>query len=117
MTGADRRRQLRAQYEARRPEAGVYLLRNTTTGRILVASAVDLRGARNRLAFGQETNSTGVLDRRLVADAREFGMAAFAFEVLDVLPMRLEMTPDEVQRDLRALEDLWREKLAGTPQY
>ena len=50
-----------------------YSLRKTATGRVHVASAVDLASVRNRLAFGKTTNSTGVLDRRLVADARAHG--------------------------------------------
>jgi hypothetical protein len=34
--------------------------------------------------------------------------------VLEVTP---GMTPADVQADLRTLEGLWREKLAGTPHY
>ena len=77
MTSKDRRGELRATYEQRPREAGVYVLRNTVTGRILIASSVDLASIRNRLEFGQSTDSTGVLDRRLVADARAHGMASF----------------------------------------
>jgi len=44
-------------------------------------------------------------------------MDAFVLEVLDLLKVTPEMTQADVQADLRALEELWREKLADTPQY
>jgi hypothetical protein len=116
-TSGDRRRELRATYEQQHPEAGVYLLRNTVTGRILVGSSSDLRSVRNRLDFGQATNSPGVLDRRMVSDAREYGMGAFALEVLDVLTLTVDMSPAGLIADLKELEALWREKLADVPHY
>lgn len=117
MTTGDRRKELRAAYEDRRPRAGVYLLRNTATGRILLASTPDLESQRNKLEFGRATESTGVLDRRLVDDARRHGMASFELEILDELEIGPEMTPARVRADLDALESLWRERLAGEAHY
>lgn len=48
---------------------------------------------------------------------RAFGIEAFGLEVLDVLEVTPEMTPAGVQADLRALEELWREKLGDVPRY
>ena len=117
MTSADRRRELRVQYEQRPREAGVYALRNTTTGRILVASSPDLGSVRNKLEFARATNSPSALDGRLTAEVRQFGIDAFVLEVLDLLRVTPEMTQADVQADLQALKELWREKLADTPQY
>ncbi len=117
MTTADRRRELRAQYEQRPREAGVYVLRNTVTGRILIAASPDLGSVRNRLEFARAANAPSALDGRLTAEVRQFGIDAFVLEVLEVLEVTPEMTPVEVRADLRALEELWREKLADTPQY
>ncbi len=117
MTGRERRRELRAAYAQRRADAGVYVLRNVVTGRVLVGSSTDLRAVRNRLAFGQATGSTGVLDRRLVPDAQAHGLDTFVCEVLDTLDIRADMSPAQIQDDLRVLEALWRERLADTPQY
>jgi hypothetical protein len=117
MTSAERRRELRAQYEQRPAGAGVYALRNTATGRVLVASAADLGAVRSRLEFANTTGTPSALDHRLAADARELGLDVFSFEILDVLDVRPGMTPDEVRADLDALEQLWREKLAAEPQY
>jgi hypothetical protein len=110
-------RRCRIQYEQRRAESGTYVLRNTVTGRVLLASAADLGSLRSKLEFARSTNSPGALDRRLARDLREFGIDAFALEVLDVIEVKPAMTPAQLQADLRALEELWREKLADTPQY
>ena len=116
-TDRDRRRELRETYAQRRSEAGVYLLRNTATGRVLIASTMDLASVGNKLDFGRATGSTGVLVRGMAAEAAEHGMAAIELEVLDRLPDVPARTPDEVAADLRALEALWREQLANVPQY
>jgi hypothetical protein len=117
MTSPDRRKELRAQYNERPREAGVYALRNTATGRILVASTPDLGSVRNRLDFARATNAHSALDGRLTADVREYGIDAFVLDVLDRLKVTPEMTQADVQADLSALEDLWREKLADALRY
>ena len=117
MTSRERRDELRDEYEQRPRQAGVYALRNTVTGRVLVVSSVDLASVRNRLEFGQTTNSTGVLDRRLVADAREQGMNSFELEVLDVLDDDPTRDATQTSADLAALEELWREKLGAEAHY
>jgi hypothetical protein len=117
MTSRDRRDELRAAYEQRPTQAAVYALRNSASGRMLIASTTDLASVRNKLEFGQATDSTGVLDRRLAVDAREHGMASFSLEVLDVLEPDPERDDAQTAADLAALEELWREKLAAEPQY
>jgi hypothetical protein len=116
-TSSDRRRELRAIYEQQPREAGVYLLRNTVSGRVLVASSPDLRSVRNRLEFGRATGSAGVLDRRLLADARAHGVGAFELEIVDILPVPPDSTREQVLADLAELEELWRERLGAVPQY
>jgi hypothetical protein len=117
MTSPGRRRELRARYEQRNPQAGVYALRNTVTGRALVASTRDLDAVRNRLEFARATKTPSALDGRLVADIREYGIDAFVLDVLDTLTVAPGSTPDDVRADLTQLEKLWREKLASDPQY
>ena len=117
MTGGDRRRELRARFDGRHLKAGVYALRNGVTGRVLLASTPDIAALRNKLAFAQQTNTPSALDRRLAADLREYGIGAFTLEVLDVFDVLPDMTPRTVHADLDALEQLWREKLAGSPLY
>ncbi|MFI5261455.1 MAG: GIY-YIG nuclease family protein [Candidatus Limnocylindrales bacterium] len=117
MTSAERRRELRARYDQRDREAGVYGLRNTATGRVLLATSIDLTAVRNKVEFARATGTPSALDGRLAADIREFGIDTFTFEVLDVLDVTPEMSVDDVRADLVALEQLWREKLAGVELY
>lgn len=116
-TDGDRRKELRAAYDQRRTEAGVYVLRNVVTGRVFLGSSPDLGSVRNRLEFGQATETSGVLDRRMAADARAHGMGSFELEVLDALAVPDGTPSDDVATDLEVLEALWREKLADVPQY
>ena len=117
MTSSERRRELRATYQQQASAAGVYALRNTATGRVLVASTLNLPAVRNKLDFAKSTQTPGALDHRVAADVRAFGVEAFEVEVLDTLEIGPSMTPDDVRADLGALEQLWRENLAETPQY
>ena len=110
MSDTKRRNELRSAYESRATDAGVYALRNTLNGRLLILASADLRAVRNRFEFAQVTGSIGALDGRLASEARTVGVAAFALEVLDP-------SADQLAADLVELEALWRAKLADQPQY
>jgi hypothetical protein len=116
-TSRDRRRELRDSYERSPRRAGVYAIRNRDTGRMLIASTTDLESARNRFEFGLSTGSVGALDQRLAPEARRLGVTAFEFTVLDKLPIEPDADQKGVEDDLGQLEELWRAKLADTPQY
>jgi hypothetical protein len=117
MTERDRRGEHGEVYRLRITEAGVYMLRNAATGRILIASSRDLASVRNKVEFGRASRSASVLDQRMAADARTYGMASIELVVLDLIDLRPEMTLAEVTADLASLEALWREKLKDAPQY
>jgi hypothetical protein len=117
MSDRARRRELRAHYETTRPEAGVYLIRNSRNGRALLGSTSNLASLRNKLAFARATDMPGALDLRLRGDIREFGIDAFSLEVLDVLDTKPDMTAAEILDDLAVLERLWREKLDPATLY
>jgi hypothetical protein len=117
MTERDRRGEHGEVYRLRITEAGVYMLRNTVTGKILIASSRDLAAVRSKIEFGRFTKSASVLDHRVAADARTHGMESIELVVLDVIDLRPEMTLAEVAADLVSLEAYWREKLAHVPQY
>ncbi len=108
---AERRRELgRAYKESRRP-MGVFQIRNTTNGRVLVAASHDLPAALNHhraaLRFGSHRNA------ELQRDWNALGPDAFAFEVLDTLaPPPPEDEPGyDPTEDLQVLEALWVDRL------
>jgi hypothetical protein len=111
----DRKARIREYKETSQP-AGIYRVRNTTTGKSLVGSTVNLPGMLNRQRFQLEHGSHP--DRELQRDWAELGPDAFEFETLDRLEPRDESAYDPTE-DLRVLKEMWLEKLtaSGEPLY
>jgi hypothetical protein len=112
-----RRKELKEQYKQSRPEAGVYRLVNRENGRYLLGSSPNLASMRNKLEFAQATNTPSAVDVRLRKEIDRYGIAAFSFEVLEVLEAGPEITRAQLLADLAALEELWREKLDPSLRY
>lgn len=115
MSQIDRKARIREYKETSQP-AGIYRVRNTTTGRSLVGSTVNLPGMLNRQRFQLEHGSHP--DRELQRDWDELGPDAFEFEALDRLEPRAEPAYDPTE-DLRVLKEMWLENLtaSGEPLY
>jgi hypothetical protein len=107
MSDVDRKERIRAYKEAPRP-AGVYVIRNLTTGAGLLGTARDLPGKLNGQRFQLEMGSHP--DRELQADWTAHGPDAFEFGVLDSLEPK-EQSADELAEDLRLLKDMWADRL------
>lgn len=103
------RKAIARTYKERRSPMGIFQVRNTANGKVLIGSTTDLPAMLNRqraqLRLGGHPNP------ELQADWRAFGAEAFEFEVLDTLTQ-----PDDPARDpradLEALQAMWLEKLA-----
>jgi len=107
-TPANRKELIRQYKETRRP-MGIFCVRNTANGKVLIGSSVDLPSRLNReraqLGFGGHPNPG------LQKDWNALGAAAFAFEVLDTLAPPVEPGYDPAY-DLGVLEQLWLDKLS-----
>ncbi len=102
------RTELRRQYKEMKVEAGVFQIRNTRTGKVLLGSSTNLRGPFNKhrfmLSIGKHDNQA------LQQDWNRYGADAFAFETLEVVK------PSEdslfcLEDELTLLEQIWIEKL------
>jgi hypothetical protein len=104
----DKKALTREYRESRRP-MGVYQIRNTVNGKLLVGMSVDLPSILNR--HRADLRIGGHRNRELQKDWAEFGPEAFEFEILDTLkpPEQPDYDPSG---DLRVLEELWLDKLA-----
>ncbi len=104
----DKKALVREYKETRRP-MGVYCIRNTVNGKLLVARSVDLPSILNRqrgqLRSGRHPNPT------LQKDLVEYGVEAFVVEVLDTLEPPAQADSDPAV-DLRTLEQMWLDKLS-----
>jgi broad specificity phosphatase PhoE len=111
MTDRERRRELRAQARQHPPDAGVYAVRHRATGRVIVASAVNLAGARNRFDFAVGTGALNALDGQLGGDIRVHGTGGLEFEVLETVVVEPGTADGDLRSELATLETLWREQL------
>jgi len=105
----DRKALIRRYKETPRP-AGVFGVRNTVNGRMLVGRSTDVASMLNRqraqLDLGSHPN------RALQADWDELGSGSFEFEILDTLAPPADRPDWDPANELRALEALWLEKLS-----
>lgn len=102
------RAELKRAYREAERHAGVYQVKNTVNGKVLLGSAMDLHGPFNRHRF---TLKYGIhLNKQLQREWNEFGEGAFVFEVLEVVKKR--DAPDfSMEIALSALEAAWVERL------
>ncbi len=102
-TDRQRRKERSELYKQARKTAGVYSIRNTVTGRVLLGSSVNLHGPFNRHRTELRLGSHRCPE--LQADWNRLGEDAFAFEILETVPDAL----DGLERDtaLGGLEKKW----------
>ena len=110
MSPIDRKARIREYKETSRP-AGIYRVRNTTRGKPLIGSTVNLPGMLNRKRFQLEHGSHP--DTELQRDWSDLGSHAFKFEALDRLELRDDPAYDPAE-DLGVLKEMWLEKLTAS---
>jgi hypothetical protein len=100
--------ELRRAYKDNPPPAGVFRITNAANGKIFLGKGLNVRGILNsqqaQLQFGSHQR------RELQKDYNQFGAEKFVFEVIDELDSS-DKSPQQMQEDLAALEELWLEKL------
>lgn len=102
------RRQAKRQYKETHQPAGVFELRNTKSGKVLLGSSPNLPAMFNRMRMQLDTG-TYLMHPELQRDWHELGGDAFEFSVLEELdPPDAPTWNSEEDRD--ALLELWLEK-------
>ncbi len=109
----DRKEQIRRYKETARP-VGVFGVRHAASGRTFVGSSIDVPARLNRTRFQLDHGSHP--HRALQNDWKTLGPEAFVLETLDLLEIPADRPGYDPADDLRALEGLWRDKLAATGQ-
>lgn len=102
------RQEINREYKEQPKPAGIFAVRNTVNGKVLLGSSLNLNGPLNghkfMLASGSHRNE------QLQKDWKEFGAGAFVFEILETVKVK----DDEnftVSDELTLLEEIWIEKL------
>jgi hypothetical protein len=102
-----RQADLKRQYRLAMPAMGIYAIRNTRTGRILLDGSRNIPGALNRHRF--ELRQGVHRNKSLLLDWKTFGESSFVFETLDAIAQNADPAFD-YDAELRVLLELWRER-------
>jgi group I intron endonuclease len=102
------RAELKRTYKETPRQAGIYHIKNSKTGKVLLGSSTNLHGPLNKHRF---ILSTGRHDNAaLQNDWNQFGPDAFSFEILEIV----KPSDDPsfcLEDELTLLEQIWLEKL------
>lgn len=102
------RKELNKEYLERVKPAGIFQVKNTANGKVLLGSSLNLEGPLNRhrfmLKIGSHTNKS------LQKDWDEFGPDKFVFEILEEVK-RKDDPNFNLKDELTLLEMIWLEKL------
>lgn len=104
----DRRKQAKMDYKQIVPPKGVYQIKNTVNGKVLIGHSMNLEGNKNSYPFKLEIDSR--YNEQLRKDLDEYGTHAFMFEVLETIDT--EEIPEIGWKDaVIKLEDKWLDTL------
>ena len=109
------KKEMIAQYKEREVVGGVYAIKSTQNGKLLLLATTDMQGSKNRFAFAQSTDSC--VDMKLRSDWNRQGGGAFVFESLEELKKGETQTAKEFKTDIDTLKELWLDKLADRELY
>lgn len=109
------RKEITANYKARKVTGGICTIKNTMSGKQLLICTANLQSRENRFAFSKKMNVCD--DLKLKDDFNAFGIEAFVFEVLEELEKNETQTDKEFMADLKVLYDLWLEKIGSGKFY
>ncbi len=102
------RQDIKRLYKERRKQAGIFQIKNTANGKVLLGSSLNLHGPLNSHKFSLEMGSHR--NEALQKEWKEFGPDKFVFEVLEVVQVKDD--PNfSVEDELTLLEQIWLEKL------
>ena len=102
------RKELNREYHERPKPAGIFQVKNTVNGKVLLGSSLNLDGALNGHQFMLKIGSHR--NKELLADWNEYGADKFVFEILE--EVRVRDDPNfNLGDELTLLEMIWLEKL------
>lgn len=102
------KKDLKREYKEREKMAGVFQVKNTANGKVLLGSSLNLEGPLNShkfmLTIGSHRN------KELQQEWNEYGPDKFVFEILDVVKVKDDPNFN-LSDELALLEQIWLEEL------
>lgn len=78
--------ELKRQYKETKPQAGIFQVKNTVNGKVLLGSSTNLHGPLNKHRFMLKIRNHD--NKQLQKDWDQLGPDAFVFEILEVVQER-----------------------------
>ncbi len=102
------KKDIKREYKERQKPAGIFQVKNTANGKVLLGSSLNLEGPLNghkfMLTIGRHHNQA------LQKEWNEYGPDKFVFEILDVV--KIKDDPNfNLNHELALLEQIWLEEL------
>ena len=102
------KRDIKREYIERKKPAGVFQVKNTVNGKVLLGSSLNIEGPLNShkfmLTIGQHRN------KALQKEWNEYGPDAFVFEILEVVNIKDDPSFN-LSDELALLEQIWLEEI------
>jgi len=105
---AKTRKELQQEYKEHVKPAGVFQVKNTANGKVLLGSSLNLEGPLNSHRFMLKIGSHR--NKELQKDWDEYGPDNFVFEILEEVKVRDDPNFN-LKDELTLLEQIWLEKL------
>ena len=102
------REDIKREYRERQKPAGIFCIKNISSGRLLLGSSLNLEGVLNRHKFMLSINQHP--NKKLQHDWNEQGPDKFIYETLEVIEVK-EEAGFNINDELTLLEQIWIEKL------
>lgn len=103
------RKELQRQFMETPKHAGIYLITNTVSGKVLLGSSTNLHGPLNRHRFMLSIN--GHRNGALQSDWNQLGESSFKLEIVDSIKRRDDDPTFNLEDELSLLEQIWIEKI------
>ena len=107
----DRKKELKQQYKIMKPAMGIFMIRSNFCNKCYLEATPNLRGAINSAKF--KLGAGGHVNRELQKDWNEYGENGFTIEILETLEYDRDETKTDYAEDLKLLQMLWEDKIAG----
>lgn len=105
---AKTRQEIKREYKERKKPAGVFQVKNTANGKVLLGSSMNLEGPLNSHKFMLQIGNHR--NQALQKEWNEYGPDNFVFEILEVI--KVNDDPNfNLGDELTLIEQIWLEKL------
>ena len=104
----DTKKDIKREYKERKARAGIFQIKNTVNGKVLIGSRLNIDGILNRYKFQLSAGSHP--NKELQKDFNELDPDKFTFEILDIIEEKDEPSFN-LKEELELLEQIWLEKL------